>query len=107
MNYETVQNISTIQGISNKQKYLDQFIAHYRQQISEWDEIIECLANEYDAPSYSLEYAFAYWFTELIDEIKDEPFWFIHKINRSKFEDCLEEFTPEPDDHEDWYGNDF
>ena len=81
-----------------KKRYLDEAIKLYRQQIDDWKLVIESLGNDYDAPSYALEYAFAYWLLELVEKIKEEPGWFVRNIERSDFEDTLAEFMPEPEE---------
>lgn len=80
-----------------KKRYLDEAIKLYRQQIDDWKLVIESLGNDYDAPDYVIEYAFAYWLLELVEKIKEEPGWFVRNIERSDFEDTLAEFMPEPD----------
>jgi hypothetical protein len=90
--------------IVRKKRYLDEAIKLYRQQIDDWSAVIEGLSNDYDAPHYALEYAFAYWLLELVEKIKEEPGWFVRNFEPKEFEETLAEFTPEPDplDNDGW-----
>lgn len=106
MNYEA---FTTTANSLIKKSYLDVVLSQYRNQISDWDSIIERLSDDYDQSPEAIEYAFASWLLELMEKIKDEPNWFVQNIESKEFDETLAEFDDEMDDEmdepPDWYGN--
>jgi len=90
-------NKTKTRAIDLKQQFLDTVIEKLRKDMEEWDEIIYALSQQYEYDDHILEYAFANWFVELIDEIKDEPCWFTNKISEHHFKDTADEFEEEYD----------